>query len=54
MHHHIGIERSFPLLGGYVVCDKPNSELYEFRGNLNSTDSSKNKYSSDVLVLTEY
>lgn len=38
-------------MNGYIVCDTPNSELYEFRGNLNLTDGTS--YTHDVLSLTE-
>lgn len=37
---------------GYVVCDAPNSELYEFKGALNIT-SEDNKYSEEVCILSE-
>jgi magnesium-transporting ATPase (P-type) len=47
----IGLNRALPFLQGFMVCDTPNSELYEFRGTLNLPDGTK--YGDEVIALTE-
>lgn len=51
IYTHIKLGRNTPYVGGYIMCDTPNSEIYEFRGNLNLTDGTK--YTNDVMVLSE-
>lgn len=47
----LGKNRNLPFLQGYITCDTPNSNLYEFNGNFNFTKG--NEYSSEVFSLTE-
>lgn len=51
IYDHIKLGRNEPYINGYIVCDPPNSELYEFHGSLNLTDGVI--YTHNVLVLSE-
>lgn len=52
VHKHIKTSRLLPFIEGYLVCDPPNSELYEFKGALNIT-STDNIYQEEVCILSE-
>lgn len=47
----VGTDRQCPFLKGYLECDKPNPELYEFRGKLHISEN--NSYLKEVLSLSE-